>query len=867
MPEKMAKMAVPKIVLKNYIKHNYINKNYINFFCEKMAEKMETKLTYEIYSVKSYKNADIEFIKNKKITLDSLQNLTSELRHDNYYHFRIHKNTNYIFFGDIDNYDGKITQFIDILQQFMKEKYNLLFDSDEFKYTQNNNKKGSYHYSIPKWYASTEKLKEIHSNLLNLKKSDFKTKINKKIITNIDTTIYSEHWFRCPNQSKGNDDINNNKHIIVHGIMNDFIINYIPLNSININNINYDGNLIIEKKIKPETIKIKTEKLNTILTTFNSNIPTLIGSTKITEKNICLTSTFNDINLIMCLFDNCYSSYRFDDYHSWISVGMALMYSMQNKEDALFLFNYYSSKGLKYKGIEQTKLKFMSFVTNSNDNGYTMATIYYYALEDNREKFKEILNKNTFNLGSTDICKYLHVIAGYKFIYVGHNDFYKLYSYNGKFWEQNTLIFKQFITSDLYNFLKMILTELYWNSKDFIALRSRIEKLKQLSFKNELIETYKEYGLNNDIVFDDKWWLFGFKNQVYDMKLQSFRPYNLYDYVSITTQYDWREPTDDEMSTMHKLLSLIMPIPEELDAYLQILSTAIDGRPLEKFCIQSGFGGNGKGMINDLMLVMLGGYGMTGNNSILFEPSKSGSNPEKANLHKKRYVIFREPPEKKKFENSIIKELTGGGYISARGLYETSCSKELNLTMVVECNTKPLFSEEPTNADVRRIIDIYFRSTFVTDPSLVDPSKYIYLADPIYKTPHFQHTHKFALFKILANKHSQYLKQNSILVLPTSIQQRTQAYLELSFNLVQWFKDTYQQSSDKSSFLKIKDIYHSFTQSPSYNKKQYTYSKFLDYITTNIFFKQFYSERYNNLRHVLKSWTIIPSISYDDDSS
>jgi hypothetical protein len=50
-------------------------------------------------------------------------------------------------------------------------------------------------------------------------------------------------------------------------------------------------------------------------------------------------------------------------------------------------------------------------------------------------------------------------------------------------------------------------------------------------------------------------------------------------------------------------------------------------------------------------------------------------------MHKKRFVVFREPSEHKKFENSIIKELTGGGTFSARGHHESNTKKELNLTM------------------------------------------------------------------------------------------------------------------------------------------------------------------------------------------
>ena len=145
------------------------------------------------------------------------------------------------------------------------------------------------------------------------------------------------------------------------------------------------------------------------------------------------------------------------------------------------------------------------------------------------------------------------------------------------------------------------------------------------------------------------------------MEEECFRDYQYDDYISTTTGYDWREPTKEEENTMTNLINIIMPIEEERELYLQILSTALDGRCLEKFIVFNGSGGNGKGMINDLLLLALGQYALIGNNGILFENSKTGSNPEKANMHKKRIVLFREPPEKNKFENSIIKELTGGG--------------------------------------------------------------------------------------------------------------------------------------------------------------------------------------------------------------
>lgn len=545
------------------------------------------------------------------------------------------------------------------------------------------------------------------------------------------------------------------------------------------------------------------------------------------------------------MFDECYKQDRFDRYDYWLSVGMALKNTMENEDEAVDLFDYYSSKGSNYEGFEKTKYKFKSF-TKKTQPGHTVATIYYYAMEDNKPKFIEIMNKNSFELGQTDICKYLKVLAGQKFLYKKSGDLYKLYCFNGKYWENDDTIMRQCISEELYDFLKMLLIQVYWNNKEFNSLKCKIDKLKTISYKKDIIETYKEIGVNNEIKFDDKWGLLGFNNLVYDLQDGCFRDYRYDDYVSMTTGYDWREPTNEEMATMEKLISTIMPIEEERKLYLQILCTAIDGRCLEKFIIFNGGGGNGKGMIDDMLLLALGSYGLVGNNAILSETAKTGSNPEKAKIHKKRLVIFREPSEKHKFENAVIKELTGGGSFSARSHYEKETEKELNATIIVECNKKPLFSEDPTNAEIRRIIDLYFRSTFTEDVSKIDVQKHIYLANSMYKTKEFQEKHKFALLKILMREHVKFYKDNnSSLCIPDSVANRTQTYLELSCNILQWFKDTYVLT-DSKEICKLKDVFDDFVKSPYYfnlskmEKRKYNKAFFVDYFETNIFLKEYY---------------------------
>lgn len=225
------------------------------------------------------------------------------------------------------------------------------------------------------------------------------------------------------------------------------------------------------------------------------------------------------------------------------------------------------------------------------------------------------------------------------------------------------------------------------------------------------------------------------------------------------------------------------------------------------------------------------------------------SNPEKANIHKKRLVIFREPPENKRFENSIIKEFTGGGTFCARGHHETNTKKELNLTMIVEANKKPLLAEEPTEADIRRIVDIYFRSSYTEDKTKVNELKNIYLANTYYKTSEFQSKYKYALLRILFDEYKKYKKNDYKLVIPKSIQDRTTLYLELSNNIVQWFKDNYEYTNENKDICKMKDLYESFSNSMYFvnlsksDKRKYNKTYFNNYILENDFFKKYYVSR------------------------
>ena len=58
---------------------------------------------FKIYSIEKYYYALDDFIKNDYIECE-LEELKLMLLKNNNYHLRLHKKTNYIFFGDCDNY-------------------------------------------------------------------------------------------------------------------------------------------------------------------------------------------------------------------------------------------------------------------------------------------------------------------------------------------------------------------------------------------------------------------------------------------------------------------------------------------------------------------------------------------------------------------------------------------------------------------------------------------------------------------------------------------------------------------------------------------------------------------------------------------
>jgi phage/plasmid-associated DNA primase len=767
-----------------------------------------------IYRVNNYKIMNFnEYIKKEALEFENLEELCEELENDKYYHFRVHNNTQYVLFGDIDGYSKGIDKFIDFFINFMKNYYSLNIDKKNIKYTENIKKFGSYHFSVPNYYATTEKQKEIITNFLNIHKDEFCVD-GKKII---DSSIYSEHWFRCPNQSKGNYNKDGSKHIISYGNMKDFIIDNIPNKSKSINDIQFKNKQEIIEKNKQEIIEKNKQEI------IEKNKQEIIEKNKqeIIEKNNKNDDKKNNTNIqLIEKFINILSSNYYNDYDDWIKVGMILKYlSYKNHVDFFELFNNFSKKSLKYN--ENDVKKYWDNL-KAQKITITIGSLYEFAKKSNSGEYKKILKEfNTkIEISEKYICEKIKEIAGQHFFYLDGN----LFSFNTKndlWYKDTTETLKKFISDDLYDYLFNLLND---SIEDETYLKNQIKELKKYCLINkyteEILKAFKTRFLNdndtnNEIQFDNNPYLLGFNNGVYDLKNNIFRKYEFTDYITTRTGYNYKKSSEEERFIIYDLFKKIEVNDDDRYLLWQILSSGLIGKCHQKFIIFDGRGGNGKSVTSNFMFSALGNYAYKGNVQTLCTKQKIGANPEIANMNQKRYVVFSEPESTEKIYNSILKELTGNSKINARKLYDNKCDTVIPATIVLECNDKISLKNDSTDGEIRRIINYTYKSKFTQNKDEINEEEKIFLAKDI--SDNFIQKYKYAFMDILIEKAFLFInKDKENFLITESVKKSTEKYISSSYQFLTFLDEIAEKSNDDNDYISIADIYTQFKYSDYY---------------------------------------------------
>lgn len=557
-----------------------------------------------------------------------------------------------------------------------------------------------------------------------------------------------------------------------------------------------------------------------------------------------------------------------DNYNDWVKLIWAC-----RVDNNLELAHYISKRGEKYDGsIDATEKIYTSFTDSRK--GFSKATFYHYAKISDKEKYTEIRGKyHSFkeidNPTENDIAKTFCKIFGFNHIYYDK----KFYYFNGVFWEANESGSKLKISvmSELPLFYNDQIQRLYKKvnslgcDESYNDLREKIRKqiaklgevcslIQRYTYLNNIVGMIKLYieRNNDEIEWETKPYLFAFKNKIYDLKNMCWIEPCRDDYVCITTGYNYIEPTEEQKNKLHNLLDTIFPHKDEKKLYMTILATGLSGVVLEKFINANGVGGNGKGVLNELMETLLGNYAYNCANAVLLAPIKDGNNPTIANMKYKRMIFYREPDTSKsqKLNIATIKELTGGKAINARMNYSNDTKTLLCATHILECNERPKLSGRVDDAVVRRLIDIPFRSVFTANPKDYF-GEYVFKKDLYYKSNEFQNEFKCVLFSVLLDYWKDYLKENENIdvFICDSVKERTNAYLEANDELKSWFDENYEQTGNRDDVIQIKNMYDLFKESDTWinmsktERREMSKKGFVEKVSGNIHFRKYYKER------------------------
>jgi len=485
-----------------------------------------------------------------------------------------------------------------------------------------------------------------------------------------------------------------------------------------------------EKNEKKEK-NIKSEKNNNDIT---NSIAYKLGVSVQNKINMQLNNT--DVSMARKLI-TILSQHRSENYDEWISVGWAL----HNISSDLYLdWLEFSKKSDKYDEKACKKLW-----DNSKDNGLTIASLRWWARQDNAEKYINIIKENFIDILETgNICSHRQIA---EILFEMYKDIFKCTSLKNQEWYQfygnkwnrvekgytlSNLISKEFktifykLTADNYNRL---------TAKDADKNRQKIEDtgkmlssiIKQLDstpFKRQIIEecanifAEKDRDINVLEKFDSNVNLLGFENGVYDLSTNTFRNGVPDDMITLSTGYKYFEFKGDEdvFDDINKFFKQVQPENQMRNYLLTLIASYLDGYNRDQlFIIWTGSGANGKGATTKLISKTFGKYFSTLPATIITQKQakSSSATPELANKQGVRFIALNEPEKDDNIQLGRMKELTGCDEIQARGLYKEPFTYTPQFKIIVSCNDLPEIPFGGDGGTWRRTRVISWSSKFI----------------------------------------------------------------------------------------------------------------------------------------------------------
>lgn len=185
-------------------------------------------------------------------------------------------------------------------------------------------------------------------------------------------------------------------------------------------------------------------------------------------------------------------------------------------------------------------------------------------------------------------------------------------------------------------------------------------------------------------------WLFNVVNGTLNLKTGELQPHRREDLLTQLSPVEYDEQA--ECPTWRRFLVRIFNKDQRTISYLaRLIGYSLTGVIAEHILIfLHGAGSNGKSTIIEVILHLLGEYGMKAPPELLLTRRQEAHATERADLVGKRFAACMETGIGRYFNEPLVKELTGGDSIRARKLYRDSFEFRPTHHLWLVSNHKPL---------------------------------------------------------------------------------------------------------------------------------------------------------------------------------
>lgn len=217
-------------------------------------------------------------------------------------------------------------------------------------------------------------------------------------------------------------------------------------------------------------------------------------------------------------------------------------------------------------------------------------------------------------------------------------------------------------------------------------------------------------------------WLLNLKNGTLDLRTGKLKPHDPDDLITKLAPVEFDRSA--HCPRWNGFVSYIMEEDPELDRFLQraIGYTLVGVSSEHAIFFGHGSGANGKTTFLETIKDLMGDYATSIDfETLLVSKYGGGSNKERdlPRLHKARFVLADEAPTNSRWDERMVKKLTGGNTLSGRWLYREKFDFEPTHTLWCQANDKP-GSYDPSHAFWRRMKLIPFKVKIPEDQQVRD---------------------------------------------------------------------------------------------------------------------------------------------------